>query len=207
MKFLTLQLVSHYYPHSILILTGYISRFNRVQSTEGLTLTCASYSEVPTEIAFYKNNTRISVDGFMYSVSQRVTNFATTSYETTLLVRGDPEEDIIGRYSCGLTGGRRSHITIQGESYILNTCIKVSGPCVQSNENLDFFFQWGCNNIHSQKPMNFIINGIQIIEVFGLLGLVMLYCMFIRFSLPSQLCLQEYRFVPPEECRRIDCKA
>ena len=116
------------------MLTGYISGFNRVRSTEGLTLTCASYNGVPIGIVFYKNNTRISLDGFIYSVSQRVTNFATTSYETTLLVRGDPVRDIIGRYTCGgLTGGRRN-ITIQGESYIMNTCIKVSGTCVQSNE-------------------------------------------------------------------------
>ena len=100
----------------IIILTGYISGFNRVRSTEGLTLTCASYSEVPTGIVFYRNNTRINVDGFIYSVSQRVTNFATTSYETTLLVRGDPVRDIIGRYSCGLTEGQGRHIIIQGKS-------------------------------------------------------------------------------------------
>ena len=96
----------------VIFISGYIQRIYQVPSTQALTIACLSF--IPTgDVTWYRNDTRIDIDGYLYSVSQRVTTFTASAYESTLMVRDDPVKDIIGRYSCGISGSQRS-ITIQG---------------------------------------------------------------------------------------------
>ena len=87
-------------------------------SSEAFTVTCLSSGAPPTNISWYRNGRKIDIDGEVYTLSQLVTNYQSSSYDNTLTIRGIPLKDMLGTYYCQISNGngrqKSSDIIFQG---------------------------------------------------------------------------------------------
>ena len=88
-----------------------------VPSDQILTIICQTRDAPPTNLYWYLNDTLINIDRNVFTVSQRVTNYTSSSYDNMLLV-DYKQGNAVGTYHCNVSNhygtSKSSVISIQG---------------------------------------------------------------------------------------------
>ena len=104
----------------------YVYNMYTNQSDQVLTIICQTRDAPPTNLYWHWNGTLIDIDGDTYKVSQRVTNFTSSSYDNILTIT--KSERMVGTYYCNVSNNHRaSQSSIISLSGIMHSLIYTEG--------------------------------------------------------------------------------
>ena len=92
------SIIIHTRTHPPLAVSPIISSLTYQEASR--TLTCVSTGSPPTVVEWMKNGQPLTINGFLYSLSQTVTDRTASTYNNTLSVSETAPGGVAGTYTC-----------------------------------------------------------------------------------------------------------